>query len=149
MENLQETLKKFLDIFKRVVKGKIKIAVLLGVIGYGLFKLIHIPFPEVLSVVLFLSNLVPYAGPFIGGGLTVLIVLFFGSGKQSLMVFMIIVGLQLLEGLYVEPKILGKELNLHPLWVFLSVLIGGTVFGIPGMVLALPLVVIIKELVRK
>ncbi|WZL72537.1 AI-2E family transporter [Clostridiaceae bacterium 35-E11] len=149
MEGLKENLKEFFNIFKRVLKGKIKIALLLGVTAYSFFKLMHIPYAGVLSLVLFFSNLIPYIGIFIGGGMVVLIILFVGSWQQSLMALGVIIGLQLLEGMYLEPKVLGKEFNMHPIWIFIAVLLGGAVFGIPGMILAVPLAVFIKETIRK
>ena len=91
------------------------------------------------------QNIVPYIGFFIGFVPAVLIA-FFKSPIKALWVAFLFVFIQWLENNVIGPKILGSSIGLHPLVVLFSLIIGGGMFGVPGMIFAVPVIVVIKIL---
>ena len=86
-----------------------------------------------------LANLVPYVGPIAGVVPAVIVsVLETGDVTKALMVIAGYVGLKLLDDVLVQPLVVSRGVNLHPLFVLLSILVGGNLFGILGMLLAVP-----------
>jgi len=91
-----------------------------------------------------LANMIPYIGPLAGGVTAVSVVLVNGgSGQQVLIAFLIV---QLTDNVLVQPLVVAKTVNLHPLIIVFAVIIGGQFFGVLGMLLAVPAAGIIKVL---
>lgn len=103
------------------------------------FYLIGLPYWWASGLVVGMLTLAPYFGFLVGAGVASLIALLAGGGLWDVVRLLIVMALaQAFEGLYLGPKILGRELNLHPLLVFAAVLIGLTFFGPLGAFLAAP-----------
>ncbi|MCD6292187.1 MAG: AI-2E family transporter, partial [Deltaproteobacteria bacterium] len=107
--------------------------------------LFGVPFAVLWGVLAFLLNFIPNIGSMISVIPPVLITLFqFGSISKTLSVLAVLIALQTVVGNFVEPKMMGKGLNLSPLTVLLSLLFWGWMWGIPGMLLSVPLTAAIK-----
>ena len=107
--------------------------------------LFGVPFAVLWGVLAFLLNFIPNIGSMISIVPPVLITLFqFGSISKTLSVFAVLIALQTVVGNFIEPKMMGKGLNLSPLTVLLSLLFWGWMWGIPGMLLSIPLTAAIK-----
>ena len=107
--------------------------------------LFGVPFAVLWGVLAFILNFIPNIGSMISVVPPVLITLFqFGSLTKTLGVLVVLVALQTVVGNFVEPKMMGKGLDLSPLTVLLSLLFWGWMWGIPGMLLSVPLTAAIK-----
>jgi predicted PurR-regulated permease PerM len=102
-------------------------------------------FALIIGIVSGVFNFIPYLGPIVG----VILALIFALGNPwwtLLMIVILFVLVNQLEAIYLNPNILGKGLGLHPLTVILSILICGQLLGILGVLVAVPLVAILKVL---
>ncbi|MEH3155483.1 MAG: AI-2E family transporter [Gordonia paraffinivorans] len=106
-------------------------------IGLGLV-ILGVPLAYVLAIVTFVGGFVPIVGAFVAGALAVLIALVSNGVVTALIVLAIIVAVQQLEGNVLQPWLQSKSMNLHAVVVLLSVTLGGTLFGVIGAFLAVP-----------
>lgn len=141
-----------LDTMRRINKSvqqylglKTLISLLTGVLVALSLALLQAPFPFLWGLLAFLLNFIPNIGSIIAGVPPILITLFdSGSITKTLLVLMAFVLIQTVVGNFVEPKVLGKGLDLSPLVVLLSLLFWGWLWGIPGMLLSVPLTAALK-----
>lgn len=131
------------DIFYKYFAGKILISILVGFVYYLGLLLIGVNYAPLLGVLMGVSNMIPYFGPIIGGVLSVAITLIDDPVKALWVGVWVIVLLQF-EGNILAPNVLGKIVELSPFWVLVSVIIGGSLFGILGMFIAIPMFAVIK-----
>lgn len=151
-ENNAEKLLEFIRdadrIFSRFLIGKFIDSVIIGLIAFVGFVMLKAPYPLLLSLIIGVTNMIPYFGPFIGAVPVGVITLFFDP-VLALWVLGFIFLLQQFDGYVLGPKILGQSLGLSPFWIILAILIGGGLFGVIGMLVGVPIMAIIKNLVRK
>ncbi|WP_048600728.1 AI-2E family transporter [Rubeoparvulum massiliense] len=129
--------------FSRYLVGKLLDSSIIGMICYGGLLLLNAPYPLLLSLIVGVTNMIPYFGPFIGMIPATVITLFI-SPIQALWVFLFILALQQFDGLYLGPKILGDKVGISPFWVILAIIVGGGTFGVLGMFLAVPFFAVLK-----
>jgi predicted PurR-regulated permease PerM len=116
-----------------------------GVLVFIALFLFDVPFAVLWGMLAFLLNFIPNIGSMIAVVPPVLITLFqFGSLSKTLGVCAVLLAIQVVVGSFVEPKIMGKGLNLSPLTVLFALLFWGWMWGIPGMLLSVPLTAAIK-----
>lgn len=101
-----------------------------------------------LTVIVGLTNMIPYFGPFVGMTVGAFINLFFNPVK-ALIVFLFLFGLQQFDGWYLDPKLIGNRVGLSPFLVILGVTIGGAIYGPVGMILGSPVMAVIKIYILK
>ena len=101
-----------------------------------------------LAVVTFFGGYIPIIGAFISGALAVLVTLVTNGGTDALIALGVVVAVQQLEGNVLSPYLQGKNLNLHAAVVLLAVTAGGTMFGITGAFLAVPVAATTAEILR-
>ena len=116
-------------------------------IGIGLV-VIGVPLALPLTVLTFFGGFVPIVGALFAGGVAVLVTLVANGLTSALLVLGLIVLVQQLEGNVLSPMLQGRSLNLHPAVVILAVTAGGTLFGIVGAFLAVPLVAVLAQALR-
>ncbi|EOD01031.1 Permease [Caldisalinibacter kiritimatiensis] len=107
--------------------------------------IIGAPYALVISTIVGVTNMVPYFGPIIGAVPAVLITLFYNP-ITALWMLIFILCLQQFDGLYLGPKILGTQVGLKPVYVISAIIIGGGLFGVLGMLLAVPIGAIIRTI---
>ena len=110
---------------------------IVGVLCLICFTLFKFPYPMLLAVIIGVTNVIPFFGPFIGAipsGILILLV----SPRQCLYFAIFIFILQQLDGNILHPKILGSSIGLASFWVLFAVLLFGGLFGFVGMVLGVP-----------
>jgi predicted PurR-regulated permease PerM len=133
------------QVLSSYVRGQLLIALIMGVLYSLGFALVRVPLALTLGMLTGLLNFVPYLGTLTGFGLSILFVALDGGGIGRLGGVLLVFALvQSLEGYYLTPKFLGRQLNLHPLWVLIGLVIGGNLFGLLGIILAVPLIAIAK-----
>jgi predicted PurR-regulated permease PerM len=110
----------------------------------GLF-LLGVPYALVLGAVVSVMAVIPYLGAWISGTLAVIVALTV-SPTTALLTAFLFLGLQQLEGNFLTPKIQGDTLHVHPILIFLAVIIGGGLGGIPGVIVAVPTSAVLRVL---
>ncbi|MCD7840147.1 MAG: AI-2E family transporter [Erysipelotrichaceae bacterium] len=130
-------------IFGQVIEG-----IIIGVMCYIGCLILKIPYGLICSLVIGVTNVIPYFGPIIGAVVDFLII-FLVDPFQAIVFLIFSTCLQQFECNLIYPHVVGGAIGLSPLWVLLAVSLGGGLFGIPGMVLGLPTFSVIYELVRR
>ncbi|MDK2920257.1 MAG: hypothetical protein PWQ37_2990 [Candidatus Petromonas sp.] len=136
------------NIISKFIIGKFIDSCIIGAICFVGLLIIKAPYTMLLSLIVGITNMIPYFGPFIGGIPVVTITLFY-SPIKALWALVFILLLQQFDGLILGPKILGDSVGLSPFWIILAIVIGGGVFGVIGMFLGVPIMAIIKILFER
>ncbi|MFE8703273.1 AI-2E family transporter [Cytobacillus sp. FJAT-54145] len=125
------------------IRGQLLVCVLIGTLASLLFWFFNMKYPLLLGFIVGITNIIPYFGPIIGVIPAVIIAATI-SVKMVLISIGIIFVLQFVEGNILSPLIVGKSLHMHPLIIMLALLAGGEIGGVLGLILAVPIVAIIK-----
>ena len=125
------------------IRGQLLVCFILGIISSLLFWLIGLDYPIMLGLIIAFTNIIPYFGAVIGA-VPVLAIALMSSIKQAAFALGIVMLLQFLEGNVLSPYIVGKSINIHPLFIIAALIIGGEAGGIWGMLLAVPLLAVLK-----
>ncbi|MDT0265398.1 AI-2E family transporter [Streptomyces sp. DSM 44915] len=129
------------------VRGTVIVAMIDAIgIGIGLF-IIDVPMAVPLAVIVFLSAFVPLVGAIASGALAVLVAVVTNGVVDALLVLGVVLLVQQIEGNVLQPFILGRMVRVHPLAVVLGVAAGSMVAGIPGAVVAVPLIAVVSTVV--
>ena len=116
-------------------------AIVAGVIGVASL-LLSLPLVFTIVVANFIGGYIPYIGAFLGGGLAVIVAFGEGGLDVAVVMLLVVVASNLLLENFVEPKVMGRTLHIHPLIVLVVTALGGFLFGIVGLILAVPFTVI-------
>ncbi|MBS4913528.1 MAG: AI-2E family transporter [Veillonella sp.] len=136
------------QVFSSFFIGQFLDALILGVmVGAGL-AVFSVPYALTIGCVIGLTALVPLLGAYIGGAMG-LIMLLSVSPMDALIFIIVLVVMQQLEGNFIYPKIVGSSVGLPGIWVFAAITIGGTLYGVPGILLSVPIVATVYKLVRE
>jgi predicted PurR-regulated permease PerM len=131
------------------LRGQLTIALILAFINSVGLVVIGVPLGLVIGIVAGFANMIPYMSLVVGLLPAVLLCWAeHGSWVRVILVVVVFTGGQLLEGTYLSPRILGRSVNLHPVWVLLAIIIGGSFFGIFGMLIAVPAAAAIQVFLR-
>jgi predicted PurR-regulated permease PerM len=125
------------------IRGQLLVCTIIGVISTLLFWFIDLRYPLLLGIIIALTDIIPYFGPILGAVPAVIIAATY-STKMLVITLVIIFALQFLEGNILSPYIVGKSLHLHPIVIMFALLAGGETGGILGMILAVPILAILK-----
>lgn len=123
-------------------------SLIIGIISLVGLMILRLPYAPLLALVVGVTNMIPYFGPFVGM-LTCAIVALFITPFRALVVFIFLLALQQFDAWYLEPKLVSGKVGIGPFWVILGVTIGGGFFGPLGMILASPTVATIKIYYKK
>ena len=132
-------------LFSSFVVGKFIDSSIIGVLCFILMTILRLPDGLLISVIVGVTNMIPYFGPFIGAIPGILILLFVKPVKALIFAIMVLC-LQQFDGLILGPKILGDSTGMKPLWIIFAITVGGSMFGVIGMFLGVPVVAIINYL---
>ena len=134
-------------IFAGFITGKILDSLIIGAICYLFMLLFRIEYPLLISVIVGVTNIIPFFGPFIGA-IPCTLILLLVNPLSALWFVIFIVVLQQLDGNLIGPFILGDYVGLSPFWIMLAILIGGGLFGFAGMLLSVPVFALTYAFVR-
>ena len=135
-------------IFKSFLNGKLLDSTIVGVICVIAFTIAKVPYAPLMGTLIGFFNIIPYFGPIIGS-VPVVLVSFFIDPPKALTALIIIIIIQQIDGNFLDPKIVGENVGVSPFWIITSVTVGGNLFGIPGMILGVPVVVLIKTIIEE
>lgn len=129
------------------IRGQLIICTVIGVSTYFALVILKVEYALILGIMAGVTNIIPYFGPFIGAFPSIIVALL-QSPMLALKVAVAITVIQQLESQILAPQVLGKSMGMHPLLVIGALIAGGQFFGIPGMILGVPIAAIIRILVR-
>ncbi|NCB33727.1 MAG: AI-2E family transporter [Erysipelotrichia bacterium] len=142
--------KEFLSIADRVFsgyfRGQMIDALFMMIIISVSLSLVGVKFSVIIGVLAGIGNLIPYVGPFVAYTATILVCLINGSWVKMIIALIVLFIVQGIDGNIVNPKLLGANVNIHPLYVIISLIIGEASAGLIGMLFAVPIAALIKEL---
>lgn len=130
------------NIFLKFMYGKVIDSVIIGIICFVCMNIFKFPYTVLISVIVGITNMIPYFGPYIGGVLGGIIIVIVNPVQVIFFAVMILV-IQQFDGLFLGPKILGDSTGLKPLWVIFAIVVGGAMFGVLGMFLGVPTMAVI------
>lgn len=134
------------QVFGGFINGKIIDSFIIGVLCYIFMIIVDFHYPVLISMIVGVTNVIPYFGPFIGAIPSILILLMMDF-KQGLIFAVFVLILQQCDGNIIGPLILGDRLKISSMWILFAILVGGGFFGIPGMILGAPCFACIYALV--
>lgn len=129
------------------ISGKIIDSIIIGILCFICMIIMRLDYAVLISVIIGVTNIIPIFGPIFGAvpcGLLLLI----SSPKQVIPFVLLIIVIQQLDGNVIGPKILGSSTGLSSFWVLFSIIVGGNLFGVAGMLLGVPIFAVIYSIVE-
>ena len=140
---------KYADrMFGGFINGKIMDSAIIGVLCYIGCLIFKFPSALLVSVIIGVTNVIPFFGPFIGAIPATLLILIQSPIKALWFVLFVLV-LQQLDGNIIGPKILGNTTGLSSFWVLFAILLFGGLWGFAGMIVGVPLFAVIYDVIKK
>lgn len=133
--------------FMGFINGKLLDSAIIGLICYIVCVMLRMPYALLVSVIVGVTNVIPFFGPFIGAVPSAIIILLVDPVKCLVFIAFIII-LQQLDGNVIGPKILGSSVGINGFWVMFSIIVGAGFFGFWGMLLGVPVFVVIYAAVN-
>ena len=127
--------------------GKILDSIIIGVICFAVTNMIGTPFCVLISVIIGVTNIIPFFGPFLGAIPSIILILFIDPIQAFYFIIFVII-LQQVDGNVIGPKILGNSTGLSSFWVIFSITLFGGLFGIFGMVIGVPVFAVIFAFIK-
>lgn len=135
-------------IFVGFINGKLLDSAIIGVLCFVLSTILRVPYAVLISVIIGVTNIVPFFGPIIGAVPSVMILVIVDPWA-ALRFLILIIALQQFDGNILGPKILGDSTGLSAIWVLVAIVVGGGLFGFTGMLLGVPTFAVLYALMRE
>ena len=132
--------------FMSFLNGKLLDSLIIGIICYIVCSILMMPYTLLVSVIVGVTNIIPFFGPLIGAVPSALIILMVDPTKCLIFIIFVII-LQQIDGNIIGPRILGNSTGITGFWVMFSIILGGGLFGFWGLLLGVPVFVVIYSLV--
>lgn len=141
------TVRKSHQIFGGFITGKILDSAIIGILCFICLSLMNMPYTLLVSVIVGVTNVIPFFGPYIGAIPSALIILLVNP-IQCLYFLIFILILQQVDGNIIGPTILGESTGLSAFWVVFAIMLGGGLFGIFGMIIGVPTFAVIYYIIK-
>ncbi|MGL4736104.1 MAG: AI-2E family transporter [Cellulosilyticaceae bacterium] len=148
LHHIKGFLKDLDDVVGKFLVGTIFASTVVGIISSVLMLLIKHPFAVLVGVVAGITNVIPYVGPLIGA-LLALVLGIFQSVQIGVLGFVLLIIYQQIDGNIIQPKIVGESVGVAPVWILMSVLIGGSYFGGIGMIISVPIAALVSVYIER
>ena len=148
-EGILDSLSEANKIFSGYISGQLTDAIVMATLISLSFLIIGIDYPFIIGVISGFSNLIPYVGAIVAFLLAISVALLGGTPMKALYAAIVVILLQQLDSVVIVPKIVGDKVKLHPVLVILALSVFGGLFGIWGMVFAVPITALIKVTVAR
>lgn len=135
------------ETFGRFIGGKIIDSAIIGVLTFIVLAIFKMPYALLISVIIGVTNIIPFFGPFIGAIPSAIIIMFV-SPVQALWFLVIIFVIQQIDGNIIGPKILGDSIGISAFWILFSILVAGKLFGLAGMIIGVPMFALIYSIIK-
>jgi predicted PurR-regulated permease PerM len=133
--------------FMGFLSGKILDSLIIGIICYIVCSILQMPYALLVSVIIGVTNIIPFFGPLIGAIPSALIILMVDPTKCLIFIIFIII-LQQIDGNIIGPRILGNSTGITGFWVMFAIILGSGLFGFWGMLLGVPVFVVIYTVIQ-
>jgi len=134
--------------FSGFISGKALDSTIIGILCFIAMKVLDMPFPVLISVIVGVTNMIPFFGPFFGA-IPSAVLVFFAAPEKTIIFILFILILQQFDGNILGPKILGDSTGLPAFWVMFAIFIGGGMFGFVGMLVGVPVFAVIYDLSKE
>ena len=135
------------QVFSGFVRGKLLDSLIIGILCFIGCSILKIPYTPLVSVVVGVTNVIPFFGPFLGAIPSAFLILL-ASPLKCLYFVIFVVLLQQLDGNVIGPKILGDSTGISSFWVIVAILVGGGFFGVLGMFFGVPVFACLRILIK-
>ncbi|NFO78632.1 AI-2E family transporter [Clostridium botulinum] len=136
------------DTFGKFLMGKILDSFIIGILTFIILTVFRMPYAILISVIVGITNIIPFFGPFIGAIPSVIIILFV-SPIKALWFLLIILVIQQIDGNIIGPKILGDSIGISAFWILFSILFAGKFLGLIGMIIGVPLFAVVYSIIKE
>lgn len=136
------------DTFGKFLSGKILDSFIIGILTFIVLTIFSMPYTLLISVIVGITNIIPFFGPFIGAIPSVIIILFVSPIKAFWFLVIILI-IQQIDGNIIGPKILGDSIGISAFWILFSILVAGKFLGLVGMVIGVPLFAIVYSIIKE
>ena len=130
------------EAFMGFLIGKIIDSAIIGVLTYFCSLILKLPYPAFIAIIVGVTNIIPIFGPFVGAVPGAIIILMVNPVKLPVFLLMIFI-IQQIDGNIIGPKILGNSVGINGFWIMFAILVMGDLFGVPGMIVGVPLFVVL------
>lgn len=137
------------DTFAKFIDGQFTEAVILGVLCFFGMLLFRFDYALLISVIIATFNMIPYIGAWLGSIPAIFILLMTDKPLNAVWFVIFLITLQQIESNLIYPKVVGESVGLPALWVLLSVVVFGGLFGVVGMLIAVPIMSVVYRLLRE
>jgi predicted PurR-regulated permease PerM len=139
-ERISRIINQITQSVRKYISVKTQMSLLTGLLSFIILVMFQVDFPVLWAFLIFLLNYIPYIGSFVATLLPAVFAMFqYQSAWILLWIFLAIQGVQLIVGNVLEPKVMGRSLNLSPLGVMLALTFWGVIWGVLGMILSVPI----------
>lgn len=135
-------------VFGGFIIGKLIDSLIIGILCFICLQIMKMPYAMLVSVIVGVTNVIPFFGPFIGAVPSFVLILL-NSPMQSLYFLIFILVLQQFDGNILGPRVLGNSTGLSSFWVLFAILLFGGLFGFVGMIVGVPLWAVILNFIRR
>jgi len=146
---VSETLSDINRVVSQFLRGQLLDALIIAILSSIALSVIGLDFAVFIGCFAGLCNIIPYFGPVISTVPAALVGLLTGGITQALLAILVLIVIQQIDANIIYPRVVGSSIGLHPLFVLISVTVGGYYWGIVGMILAVPAAAIIKVIIMK
>ena len=136
------------DTFGKFLVGKIIDSLIIGILTFIILSICKMPYTLLISVIIGITNIIPFFGPFFGAIPSVIIVLFVSPTKALWLVLIIFI-IQQIDGNIIGPKILGDSIGVSAFWILFSLLIFSKLLGFVGMIVGVPIFAVVYTLIKE
>ena len=130
--------------FSGYIRGQLIDGIIMAFLVSISLSLVGVRYALAIGILTGIGNLIPYVGPFVAYGTTVLVCTLYGDFSKLLPAVLVLFVIQTLDGNVINPRLLSNSIDIHPLLVIISLIIGGAVGGVLGIFLAAPIASLIK-----
>lgn len=136
------------ETFGKFLSGKIIDSAIIGVLSFVVFSIFKIPYTLLISVIIGVTNIIPFFGPFIGAIPSFIIILFVSPTKALIFLILVFI-IQQIDGNIIGPKILGDSIGISAFWILFAILVAGEFMGLVGMIIGVPVFAIIYSVIKE
>jgi len=148
-KNLNKTIFEINAIMSSFIRGQLLDGLIVGLISSIGLSILGLDFAFLIGLTAGIANIIPYVGPLIGCIPAIIIGLLSPNPIMALWAVLLLLAVQQLDSAVISPKVVGDSMGLHPIFVIMAITIGGSVAGILGMLLSVPIAGIIKLFLLK
>lgn len=146
-EKIVKDISRVNEIFSKYVSCLLLDAVIIAVLSTIVLSILRVRYAIILGAMIGIFNLIPYFGAIVASVSSVIITLITGGIFKAIWTAVALLILQQIDGNFIGPRIMGQMLNASPLGIIFAVTFGGGLFGVPGMIISVPVLVVIKMIV--